>query len=150
MNRRDREACGVEWLDQPIEPYRVDRTLSEGDELDAGGTVLRVLHTTGHTLGHVSLYAPEEETLLLGDAVHGDDVAWLNPFREGVGAAQRALESLDRLAALPARRAFSGHGPEILALPDAIDTGRRRYERWLAEPEKACWHACKGSSPTPS
>ena len=143
VNRRDREACGVEWLDQPIEPYRVDRPLSDGDELDTEPVVLQVIHTPGHTLGHLSLYAPEEEILLLGDAVHGDDVAWLNPFREGVGTAQRALESLDRLAALAVRRAFSGHGPEIPDLPTAIDRGRRRYEKWLGEPEKAHWHACK-------
>lgn len=143
VNRRDREACGVEWLDQPIEPYRVDRTLSDGDELDAGPTVLRVIHTPGHTLGHISLYAPEEKTLLLGDAVHGNDVAWLNPFREGIGGARRALETLDRLSILPARRAFSGHGAEITNLGASIDRGRRRYEKWLDEPEKACWHACK-------
>ncbi|MDP9454530.1 MAG: MBL fold metallo-hydrolase [Actinomycetota bacterium] len=143
VNGRDREACGVEWLDQPIEPYRVDRPLSDGDELDAGPMVLRVIHTPGHTLGHISLYAPEEETLLLGDAVHGDDVAWLNPFREGVGAALRALETLDRLSALPARRAFSGHGTEVRDLQAAIDRGRRRYEKWLEESEKAYWHACK-------
>ncbi len=143
VNRRDREACGVEWLDQPIEPYRVDRPLSDGDELDAGPVVLQVIETPGHTLGHISLYATEEETLLLGDAVHGDDVAWLNPFREGVGATQRALESLDRLSTLRVRQAFSGHGAEIPDLAAAIDGGRRRYEKWLEEPEKAYWHACK-------
>ena len=75
VNRRDREACGMEWLDQPIEPYHVDHLLSDGDELDAGPVVLQVIVTPGHTLGHISLYAPEQETLLLGDAVHGDDVA---------------------------------------------------------------------------
>ena len=143
VNRRDREACGVEWLDQPIEPYRVDQPLSDGDELDAGPVTLQVIHTPGHTLGHISLYAPEQEIMLLGDAVHGDDVAWLNPFREGVGAVQRALESLDRLAALPVRRAFSGHGPEVPDFRTAIDQGRRRYEKWLGEPERAHWHACK-------
>jgi glyoxylase-like metal-dependent hydrolase (beta-lactamase superfamily II) len=44
--------------------------------------VLQVIHTPGHTLGHISLYAPDEQILILGDAVHGDDVAWINPFRE--------------------------------------------------------------------
>lgn len=143
VNRRDREVCGVEWLDQPIEPYEVQRALSDGDEIEAGGATLRVLHTPGHTLGHISFWVPEEEVLILGDAVHGDDVSWINPFREGVGAIQRALETLDRLSGLPARRAYSGHGPEIEDMPAAIAAAQRRYERWLDEPEKACWHACK-------
>ena len=143
VNRRDREACGVEWLDQPMEPYRVDRALSDGDEIDAGGVILEVMHTPGHTLGHVSLHAPEERVLILGDALHADDVAWINPFREGVGAIQRAVESLDRLANLGNIRAYSGHGAEIKDLQNAIDAGRRRYEKWLVEPEKVYWHACK-------
>jgi hydroxyacylglutathione hydrolase len=143
VNRRDREACGAEWLDQPVEPYEVDRALSEGDEIDAGGITLRVLHTPGHTLGHVSLWAPEEGVLILGDAVHGDDVSWINPFREGVGGIVRALETLDRLSELPVRRAYSGHGPMIEDLADALSAAKRRYERWLDEPEKAYWHACK-------
>ncbi|MCB9451517.1 MAG: hypothetical protein H6672_08760 [Anaerolineaceae bacterium] len=25
----------------------------------------------------------------------------------------------------------------------AIDTARRRYEKWLADPQKIAWHACK-------
>ena len=143
VNRRDREACGAEWLDQPVEPYEVDRFLSEGDEIDAGGITLRVLHTPGHTLGHVSLWAPEEGVLILGDAVHGDDVSWINPFREGDGGIVRALETLDRLSELPVRRAYSGHGPMIEDLAGAIAAAQRRYERWLEEPERAHWHACK-------
>jgi hydroxyacylglutathione hydrolase len=45
VNRRDPEACSAEWLDQPVEPYRVDLSLSGGDEIDAGDVRLRVLHT---------------------------------------------------------------------------------------------------------
>jgi hydroxyacylglutathione hydrolase len=143
VNGRDREACSAEWLAQPVEPYRVDRPLSEGDEVSAGGPTLRVLHTPGHTLGHISLYAPEERTLIMGDAAHGDDVAWINPFREGAGAMVRALESLERLSELDAARAYSGHGAAIEDPPAAIDAARRRYEKWLGEPEKVAWHGCK-------
>lgn len=142
VNRRDREACSAEWLDQPVEPYEINSPLSEGDEIDAD-VVLQVLHTPGHTLGHVSLYAPDEQVLILGDAVHGDDVAWINPFREGVGALQRALETLDRLAGLPVRRAYSGHGAAIQDPGAAIEAARSRYAKWLDDPRKSYWHACK-------
>lgn len=143
VNRRVREACSAEWLDQPVEAYTVEKPLSDGDELDAGGITLRVLHTPGHTLGHVSLWVPEERVLILGDAAHGDDVAWINSFREGAGAMLRALETLDRLSQLPVRRAFSGHGPAIGDPIAVFDVARRRYEKWLEKPEKAYWHGCK-------
>ncbi len=143
INRRDPEACAAEYLDQPVEPYRVDRLLVDGDELDAGGVVLTVLHTPGHTRGHISLYAAEERLLICGDAVHRDDVGWINVFREGVDALSRALESLDRLASLNAGWACSGHGPPMDDPRSAIDAARGRYEQWLTDPEKMAWHACK-------
>ncbi len=143
VNGRAREACAAEWLGQPIEPYQVDRALSDGDTIDAGGIVLQVLHTPGHTLGHISLFEPESRTLICGDAVHSDDAAWLTEFREGIGAPYRALATLDRLAAMRPKWGCSGHGPALDDPLAAIDTARRRYESWLADPRKMGWHACK-------
>lgn len=143
INRRDPEACSALYLRQPVEPYRVDVMLEGGEELVLGKRVLRVLHTPGHTLGHISLYLPQDKILICGDAVHHDDVAWINPFREGVGALERAMQSLERLAQLDVRLALSGHGPMFLAPREAIDRARRRYEQWIEHPEKAGWHACK-------
>lgn len=143
INQRDWEACSAEWLNQPIEPYIVNQALSEGDEIDTGDVVLTVMHTPGHTLGHIALYEPKEQILICGDIVHRDDVSWINPFREGAGAMQRLMETLERVAQLPLRLIFSGHGP-ILEKPLAsVDAARRRYEKWLADPEKLAWHACK-------
>ncbi|KIV57320.1 beta-lactamase [Aneurinibacillus migulanus] len=143
INSRDQEACSAEWLDQPVEPYRVNRMLSDGDELDAGGVPVQVIHTPGHTLGHISLYAPDQQTLIVGDLFHQNDVGWINLFREGSGALQRSLISLDRLAALPICRAYSGHGPAIDDPVASIDNARRRLEKWLHTPEKVAWHGCK-------
>lgn len=143
VNRRDREACSSEWLRQPMEPYTVTRPLSEGDQIESGGARLEVVETPGHTLGHISLYAPEERVLLGGDLFHPDDIAWLNPFREGVGAVLRAVESLEKLARLKIAWACSGHGTYIQDPKSTIDAARERYEKWLEEPERAAWHACK-------
>ncbi len=143
INRRDPQACMAEWLDQPVEPYRVHRPLEDGEELDAGGIRLRVLHTPGHSRGHICLYAEREQVLICGDAVHSDDVAWVNPFTEGEAALERTVASLERLAALPVRRACSGHGPPIDDPAAAFDTALRRYERWRKDPQRMGWHACK-------
>lgn len=67
INSCNPEACSAEWLDQPVEPYRVDKKLSDNDEIHTGSRTFKVLHTPGHTLGHISLYEPEEEVLICGD-----------------------------------------------------------------------------------
>lgn len=143
VNRRDREACSAIWLDQPIEPYTVARPLSDGDRIDAGGVLLEAIETPGHTLGHLSFYAPEQRVLLCGDALHADDVAWVGPFREGVGAIERAMESIRRLVSLKVEWACSGHGPATTEFQAVASRALARYEGWLDDPEKAAWHACK-------
>lgn len=143
INRRDPEACMAEWLDQPVEAYRVHHPLEDGDELDSGSVRLRVVHTPGHSRGHICLYAEREQVLICGDAVHSDDVAWINPFTEGERALERTVASLKRLAALPVRWACSGHGPPMLDPPAAFAAALRRYERWQQDPQRMGWHACK-------
>lgn len=143
INCCDPEACSAEWLDQPVEPYRVDRKLSGNDEIQTGSRTLKVLHTPGHTLEHISLYEPEEEILICGDLFHRNDIGWLNILREGIGSIQRSIESLDRLSKLRIVQAYSGHGPQIENPHAAIDAARKRYEKYLRTPEKISWHACK-------
>jgi hydroxyacylglutathione hydrolase len=151
VNRRDIEVSSAEWLDQPVEPYEVNLPLSDGDAFEAGDTVLQVRHTPGHTLGHISLYAPDEQVLILGDAVHGDDVGWINPFREGAGALQRTVESLDKLADLPVRQAYSGHGGAIEDHGAAIEAARHRYAKnGSTTHKKRTGTAVSASSPTRS
>lgn len=64
INSCDSEAYSAEWLDQPIEPYLVDTKLTDSDEIHTGSRTLKVLHTPGHTLGHISLYEPKVEILM--------------------------------------------------------------------------------------
>jgi glyoxylase-like metal-dependent hydrolase (beta-lactamase superfamily II) len=143
VNDRDVDACSSLWLDQPVQPYEVDVLLEDGDALDAGGPVLRVIHTPGHTLGHIALYAEDERLLICGDAVHADDVGWINIYREGAGAVRRAMASIERLSSLRPRWAASGHGAAIDDPSAAFAAAHARYERWLDDPERAAWHAGK-------
>lgn len=147
INNRDPEACSSKWLDQPVEPYQVDIELSDKDEISAGDSTLQVLHTPGHTLGHISLYEPKEKLLFSGDLLHASDVGWLNIFREGVSAIHRSLESLERISNLKISKAYSGHGPKVDEPSQSIDAARKRLEKWLKQPEKVSWHAAKGLLP---
>ena len=94
--------------------HPIARRLREGDEV-AGFTVL---HTPGHSPGHVSYWRESDRTLLCGDVMWG----W-NPFimrgdiREpfGIVSPDPALnrESARRIAALEPALVCFGHGPPL-------------------------------------
>jgi glyoxylase-like metal-dependent hydrolase (beta-lactamase superfamily II) len=58
VNARQPQTGMAVWLDQPIEPYSVQLPLDDGDEIDTGAVTLRVVHTPGHTRGHILAALP--------------------------------------------------------------------------------------------
>ncbi|KOY83176.1 MBL fold metallo-hydrolase [Lysinibacillus macroides] len=48
---------------------KVNDTLKDGQELPYCGGI-RVIHTPGHTLGHISLYLKQSKTLVAGDSMY--------------------------------------------------------------------------------
>lgn len=143
VNRRDANACAAEWLRQPVESYVVNRPLREGDVIDTGMAQWEVIHTPGHTVGHISLYERTRGVLIAGDTAHASDVGWLNFAIEGVDSLTRSIESVVRLNALAPTIALSGHGPAIADPKAAFASALRRFERWRSDPEAAAWHAAK-------
>jgi len=83
---------------------QVDRWVQHGEMLDE----LEVIHTPGHTPGHISLRIGD--ALIAGDAFNTGD-----PFREVprmmTADIPRSRASIRRLADLDVARAFSGHRP---------------------------------------
>ena len=78
--------------------------------MEVGKLRFRVLHTPGHTPGHVCFYEPAEEVLFDGDVL----------FYRGIGRTdlpggswQQLMDSIQRvLFALPEDTVvYSGHGP---------------------------------------
>jgi len=84
-----------------------DGELSDGQEITVGGTVLRVLHTPGHTPGAVSFYAADLGTVFTGDTL----------FNGGPGATGRSFSDSDLILASIRSR--------LLVLPDetVVKTG---------------------------
>ena len=92
----------------PSPPPGLD--LQDGDELEVGNLRFQVLHTPGHTPGHVCFYEPDQGTLFDGDVL----------FYRGIGRTdlpdgswQQLLDSIERvLFSLPDETVvYSGHGP---------------------------------------
>jgi len=57
----------VERLGPKATPARVDRELSDGEEIPIGDGLV-AYHTPGHTAGHVSFLYPSKRVLFVGDA----------------------------------------------------------------------------------
>src|SRR5205823_4160336 len=82
-----------------LEPSGVDREIAEGDVLPTLGG-LRVLHTPGHTPGHVSLFAPALRLLVVGDAagsLFGRVGLPLGVYTEDMEGAKRSVRKLAEL-----------------------------------------------------
>jgi glyoxylase-like metal-dependent hydrolase (beta-lactamase superfamily II) len=87
----------------------VSRYLQDADCIDLGGITLNVLHTPGHTPGHLAFYIPEADLLFAADIdltsfgpFYGHDFADINDF----------LKSIERLRQLNADIVTTGHaGP---------------------------------------
>lgn len=89
-------------------PCPVDGTLADGDRVGP----LQVLHTPGHSPGHLAFWLPERRTLFAGDAI----ATW-PAFAAGWSAfnlnEHQHRESLRRLAELDAEVLAVGHGKPI-------------------------------------
>jgi glyoxylase-like metal-dependent hydrolase (beta-lactamase superfamily II)/8-oxo-dGTP pyrophosphatase MutT (NUDIX family) len=91
----------------------VDRTLADGDVVPladgpAGPWSLRVLHTPGHTRGHLCLLHERTRSLFSGDHIPGGRGTVIIDPPEGDMAAYVA--SLGRLLAEPVETLFPAHG----------------------------------------
>ncbi len=93
-------------------PVPIERELEDGDYLPIAGGI-RVIHTPGHTAGHVSYLWPQQGGILFaGDAAAnfrglGPPVGMGGMFTEDV---EQAKQSFRRLAALEFDSACFGHG----------------------------------------
>ena len=88
-----------------LTPAPLTRLLDDGDTIDLGDRVFRVLHLPGHSPGSLGLYDEADGLLFSGDAVPDD--ALYDSLPDSDRQAYRA--TMARLAALPVRIVHGGH-----------------------------------------
>jgi glyoxylase-like metal-dependent hydrolase (beta-lactamase superfamily II) len=96
-------------LGMSLPEFQPDILLSEG-ELTVGPETFQVLHTPGHSPGHLCLYWPRHKALFAGDLVFAQGVGRVD-FPGGDGAALK--QSLQRVAQLDLEWVLTGHGPVL-------------------------------------
>jgi glyoxylase-like metal-dependent hydrolase (beta-lactamase superfamily II) len=92
----------------PEQP-NVSRTFADGERLPYGGGLV-VIHTPGHTPGHVSLYHEASRTLIAGDAMVVADGELRGPNPANTPNMPEALNSLGKLKAYDIETVICFHG----------------------------------------
>ncbi|MCM1150323.1 MAG: MBL fold metallo-hydrolase [Butyricicoccus sp.] len=106
---------GFDVRDYELFQGKPARVLSDGDMIELGGRGIEVLHTPGHSPGHMCFREKERGYLFTGDLVYRDVLFAYYPSTDP----EAYLDSLERIAALPVKRVFPAHHsldvqPEIL------------------------------------
>src|SRR2546423_6651145 len=108
----------------PVPPERIDAVSSDGVVADLGdGRRLEAVYTPGHARHHLALFEPGSGDLVTGDpaGVFLDEVRAVQPATAPPGVdLEASLESLSRMRALGARRAFPTHFGLTALDPDRL------------------------------
>lgn len=108
-----------------IPPLKADGYVEDGQVLKLGGLDVHVIHTPGHSPGHVAYHIPSENALVGGDLIIGGSVGRTDlPDSDH----EQLQASIRKVMALPGTtRLFGGHG-EVTTL--AVE---RSNNPWVRE-----------------
>jgi glyoxylase-like metal-dependent hydrolase (beta-lactamase superfamily II) len=111
-NKIFREATGAPILIHEYDASMLkrpfaDKTLHDGDSVQVGGIVLRVLHTPGHSQGSISLVG--KDVVFTGDTLFAGSIG---RYDLPGGSLKEIKQSLKKLLILPDyMKVYPGHGP---------------------------------------
>lgn len=115
----------------------VDRELGDGDVLDFGSLVLQVIHTPGHTPGHIALFEAKSRILFAGDIDLSPFGPWYGNERSDL---QEFRRSIKRLIALNPKVIVTGHSGII---SDNIQERLKNYlDKFDLRDELILQHLC--------
>ena len=89
----------------------INTTLNDGQELECCGGIT-VIHTPGHTPGHICLYHKPSKTLIAGDTMNVIDGKLIGPNKDAMNEedARMATDSLKKLANYDINNLITYHG----------------------------------------
>ncbi len=106
---------------------RPTRVLRDGDTIDLGGRTLEVLHTPGHSPGHMCFFERETGYLFTGDLIYKDVLFAYYPSTDPAAY----LASVERVARLPVKRVFPAHH-SLDIQPEMLDRVRDAFRELKA------------------
>ena len=107
------------WLGREVSPPAAAAMHPvDGQDVEIAGVTLRVIHTTGHTPGSISLYAAEAKLLFSGDTL----------FRESIGRTDLPGGDTDTILASIRQRLYT-LPEETRVLPGHMEETTIAHER---------------------
>jgi glyoxylase-like metal-dependent hydrolase (beta-lactamase superfamily II) len=89
----------------------IDIDLAERDEITFGDTTLKIIHTPGHTPGHVCLFDPVGRVVFTGDTLFADSIGRTDLPGGDYSWIMRSI--LEKILPLGGDvRVYPGHGPD--------------------------------------
>ena len=143
IERRDRWATWLDYLNQQAPFFPVEQVLDDGDVLHLGGLTLEVIYAPGHSLDGICLYCPEHEFLVSGDVIWNGDFGVINPEIEGSSAPFNAIASIKKLMPYRIRALYPGHGPPAFNIEENLQRALERLDSFLADPRLMAYHFLK-------
>ena len=124
-----------------IQEFTIHRKLEDGESIPLGGLSFKVLHTPGHTPGHLAFWIPEAELLFAADIT-------LTPFGPFYGhdfsSITDYINSIKKLKVLPAKTVVTGHsGPFQTNLKDRF----KAYEEVIYKRDRSVLRQLEGPKP---
>lgn len=121
-----KKATGAQILLHPLEGDG-DRAVNEGDKFELGEMTLEIIHTPGHSPGHICFWLPERGVLFTGDHILGLGTTVISPHQ---GDMAQYINSLRKLLDFPIQLICPGHGPLIKSPHSKIkELIKHRWER---------------------
>lgn len=100
----------IKASDERYPPARVDVEAIDGVGFTTEAGPLELVETFGHSVGHCSLYLPEEELLVAGDALTAADGELYGPAERHTPEMEQAMESVALLGELDVSHTVCFHG----------------------------------------
>ncbi len=101
---------------------RFPKRVFEGDEIiNLGPVTVEIIHTPGHTPGHLSFFFREPEVLFMGDYDLGKFGPWYGDKESSI---EDTISSVQRLRQIPARTWITGHETGLFENNPAEDWDR--------------------------
>lgn len=121
---------GGEWNGPPHVDFEL---LDEGDTLAFGEFSFEVIHTPGHSPGHLCLYDAERRLMVAGDHVLAEISPNISPWGYDDDPLTDFLNSLEKVRRYDVELALPGHRRLITDWTGRIDELKRHHDRRLDE-----------------
>lgn len=117
------------FFDLISDSVKIGRSLKDQDIVGVG-TELKILHTPGHSKGSVSIFIPEKDVLIIGDAVPGRRDL---PIYENVSTLKKSFNKLQEVSAKHVISSFDGYCNDISKVINSGEELINKINKYIKE-----------------